>query len=224
VSHETYEYPLFCWRHALVLGGMVVAIVTLVYGTVAFGWYLMELCALFLAFGIFAAVAGGLSANKTAETFIKGAAGLTGTALLIGFARSIGMILEEGQILHTIVHNASTPLTYLPKEISAIVMLLFQNVFNFFVPSGSGQAYATIPVMAPIGDMVGIERQVTVLAFQFGDGFTNMIVPTNAVLMGILGLAGIPYDRWFRFIWPLIIKIFLASALILVIAIAIGLK
>jgi len=224
MSTETYDYPLFCWRHAVVLIGIFISLVILVYGTVALGWYLIELCALFLAFGIFAAVAGGLSANNTADTFIKGAAGLTGTALLIGFARSIGMILEEGQILHTIVHNASTPLTYLPKEISAIVMLLFQNVFNFFVPSGSGQAYATIPVMAPIGDMVGIERQVTVLAFQFGDGFTNMIVPTNAVLMGILGLAGIPYDRWFRFIWPLIIKIFLASALILVIAITIGLK
>lgn len=224
VDAATYDYPLLRWRHVVVLAGMFTALGILIVGVVWLEWYLIELCALFLGLGIFAAIAGGLSANLTAETFIKGAAGLTGTALLIGFARSIGMILEEGQILHTIVHNIATPLTHLPKEVAAVVMLFFQNILNFFIPSGSGQAYATIPIMAPIGDLVGIERQVTVLAFQFGDGFTNMIVPTNAVLMGILGLAGIPYDRWFRFIWPLILKIFVASSLILVIAIAVGLK
>jgi uncharacterized ion transporter superfamily protein YfcC len=221
---EAYDYPRFGGRHAVVLGGMILSLGILVYGVIVYEWYLIELCGLFLGLGIFAAIAGGLSANQTAETFIKGAAGLTGTALLIGFARSIGMILEEGQVLHTIVHNVSIPLTYLPKEVAAIVMLLIQNVLNFFIPSGSGQAYATIPIMAPIGDLVGIERQVTVLAFQFGDGFTNMIVPTNAVLMGILGLAGIPYDRWFQFIWPLILKLFLGSAVILIVATSIGLK
>ncbi|MBL8890823.1 MAG: YfcC family protein [Planctomycetaceae bacterium] len=224
ISGDSFEYPLFRPKHAMVLGGMIMTLVLLVYGVIVHQWYLIELCALFLGLGIFASIVGGLSANHAAETFIKGAAGLTGTALLIGFARSIGMILEEGQVLHTIVHNVSTPLTYLPKEVAAIVMLFIQNLLNFFIPSGSGQAYATIPIMAPIGDLVGIERQVTVLAFQFGDGFTNMIVPTNPVLMGILGIAGIPYDRWFRFIWPLIIKLFIASAIIMVIAIMVGLK
>ncbi len=221
---EAFDYPPFGWRHAVVLGGMFVTLGILVYGVIVWEWYLVELGALFLGLGIFAAVAGGVSANQTAETFIKGAAGLTGTALLIGFARSIGMILEEGQVLHTIVHSVSTPLSYWPKEVAAVAMLFLQNALNFFIPSGSGQAFATIPIMAPIGDLVGIERQVTVLAFQFGDGFTNMIVPTNAVLMGILGLAGIPYDRWFRFIWPLILKLFVASAVVLVIATMVGLK
>jgi uncharacterized ion transporter superfamily protein YfcC len=103
-------------------------------------------------------------------------------------------------------------------------MLLIQTLINLFIPSGSGQAYVTMPLMAPIGDLVGISRQTAVLAYQFGDGFANMIVPTNPVLMGILGIAGIPYDRWLRFIWPLMLKLLLAGAVVLVIAVAVELQ
>jgi uncharacterized ion transporter superfamily protein YfcC len=97
-------------------------------------------------------------------------------------------------------------------------MYAFQCVCNFFIPSGSGQAYVTMPVMAPIGDIVGVSRQTTVLAFQMGDGFTNIIVPTNAVLIGILGLAGVPYDRWLRFILPFFVKVFVVGSIALVVA------
>jgi len=93
---------------------------------------------------------------------------------------------------------------------------------NFFIPSGSGQAYVTMPIMAPISDIVGVSRQVAVLAYQMGDGFMNMIVPTNAVLMGILGMCGIPYSRWFKFIAPLILKLFVAGSISLIIAVLIG--
>jgi uncharacterized ion transporter superfamily protein YfcC len=101
-------------------------------------------------------------------------------------------------------------------------MLLMQTVLNFFIPSGSGQAFATMPIMAPLSDVVGITRQVSVLAFQFGDGFSNMILPTNVVLLAILGVAGIPYDRWVRFAAPLLLKLLLAAAVALVIAVVIG--
>jgi uncharacterized ion transporter superfamily protein YfcC len=101
-------------------------------------------------------------------------------------------------------------------------MLLMQTGMNFFIPSGSGQAFATMPIMAPLSDVVGIERQVAVLAFQFGDGLSNIIVPTNIVLMAILGVVGIPYDRWFRFVWPLMVKLLVLAALALVGAVMFG--
>jgi len=130
--------------------------------------------------------------------------------------------MEDGQILHTVVNSLASPLVGLPTELSAVGMLVIQSIMNIFVSSGSGQAYLTMPLMAPIGDLVGMTRQASVLAFQFGDGFMNMIVPTNAVLMGIIGLAGIPYDRWFRFVLPLILKLLAFAAVCMVVAVWIG--
>jgi uncharacterized ion transporter superfamily protein YfcC len=101
-------------------------------------------------------------------------------------------------------------------------MFGIQSLLNFFIPSGSGQAFVTMPLMAPIADLTGVSRQIAVLAYQFGDGFTNMIVPTNAVLMGILGIAGVPFDRWFRFIIPLMVKLWIFGSLALIVAVWIG--
>ena len=140
----------------------------------------------------------------------------------MGFARSIALILEEGQLLHTLVDALAGPLQMVGPELAAVGMLVVQTVINFFIPSGSGQAFVTMPIMAPLGDLVGVSRQTAVLAYQFGDGFSNMIVPTNIVLMSILGIAGIPYDRWLRFIWPLLLKLTLAAAVALVVAVQIG--
>jgi len=106
--------------------------------------------------------------------------------------------------------------------LSAVGMLFIQSILNFFIPSGSGQAYVTMPLMAPISDLVGVSRQVAVLAFQFGDGLMNMIVPTNPVLMGILGLAGIPYAKWFRFVYPVVLKLLAAASVVMVIAVWVG--
>jgi uncharacterized ion transporter superfamily protein YfcC len=140
----------------------------------------------------------------------------------VGFARGIGVILEDGRVLHTIVHGLSLPLQQVGPELSAVGMMLVQTVINLFVPSGSGQAFVTMPIMAPLGDIVGVSRQVAVLAFQFGDGFSNILIPTNVVLMAILGVVGIPYDRWFRFAWPLLAKLLAAGAVALVIAVRVG--
>lgn len=209
-------------RRTLVLAATLGTLGLLVIGVALFEWYLVELSAMFLALGIVAGLAGGLRLDAIAVSFTKGASELAGTALLIGFARSIALLLEDGQVLHSIVHGMSMPLSMVPAQISALGMLLIQSILNLFIPSGSGQAFATMPLMAPIGDLVGVSRQVAVLAFQFGDGFMNMIVPTNPVLMGILGLAGIPYDRWFRFIAPLVLKLLAVAALALVVAVWIG--
>ena len=130
--------------------------------------------------------------------------------------------MEDGEILHTVVNGLATPLSYAGAEIAAVGMLGVQSILNFFIPSGSGQAFVTMPLMAPIGDIVGVSRQVSVLCYQLGDGLMNMIVPTNAVLMGILGLANIPYERWFRFIYPLMIKLLIICAGAIAIAVWIG--
>jgi uncharacterized ion transporter superfamily protein YfcC len=216
------EYPSFNRRHALIGLAVLVALAAMVYGISQRGWYLGELGAIWLAVALAAGVIGGLGLDETAKKFAAGAAELAVVALLVGFARSIALILEDGQVLHTIVHGASVPLGWVGTELAAVGMLLMQTLINFFIPSGSGQAFATMPIMAPLADVVGLERQVAVLAFQFGDGFSNMLLPTNIVLMAILGIAGISYDRWFRFAWTLLLKLMLAAAAALVIAVWIG--
>ena len=216
------EFPPLDGRRRLVLLLTVLVLALMVWGILARGWYLVELGALFLSLAVVAGMIGGLGADGTAKRFAEGAAELATTALLIGFARSIALILEDGQVLHTIVNGLSGPLQLFGAELAAVGMLLIQTLINLFVPSGSGQAFVTMPIMAPLGDLVGVSRQVAVLAYQFGDGFSNMIVPTNIVLMSILGIAGIPYDRWVRFVFPLLVKLLLAAAVALVVAVRIG--
>ncbi|TVR15553.1 MAG: YfcC family protein [Balneolaceae bacterium] len=222
IHQKAPEFPELSLKTISVLLATIVALIVVVVGIALYGWYLVELGALFLGLTIVAGLIAGLGVNKMAEAFGKGAAELTGTALLIGFARSIALIMEDGEILHTVVNYLATPLAAVGPELAAVGMLMIQSVLNFFIPSGSGQALVTMPLMAPIGDLVGVSRQISVLAFQFGDGLMNMIVPTNPVLMGILGLASIPYDKWFRFIMPLLLKLLVFCSIALVIAVVIG--
>jgi uncharacterized ion transporter superfamily protein YfcC len=216
------EYPPMTLRRGLVLLAMAVTVVGLFLGVRFGGWYLMELGALFLVLALAAILISRMKLDDAAETFIAGAASVTATALLVGVARGIALILEDGVVLHTIVNALATPLSQVPASLSAVGMLLIQSLLNLLVPSGSGQAFVTMPLMAPIGDIVGVSRQIAVLAYQFGDGFSNIIVPTNAILMGILGIAGVPYDRWLRFVLPLMAKLILAAALALMVAVWIG--
>ncbi|MEO1594939.1 MAG: TIGR00366 family protein [Pseudomonadota bacterium] len=204
---------------------LLIALATLVvviWGIKQKGWYLVELGAAFTAMAIAIGFASRQSLDDMANRFVHGASELTGTALLIGFARGIEVMLTDGQVLHTIVSALSGPLEQMGGALSAAGMLLLQSALNFFIPSGSGQAYVTMPIMAPLADIVGVSRQVAVLAYQMGDGFMNMVVPTNAILMAILGIAGIPYGRWLRFIAPLIGQLLLVGAATLAIAVALG--
>jgi uncharacterized ion transporter superfamily protein YfcC len=209
-------------RQKLVLLATLTTLVVVVWGIKQYQWYFVELGGAFFALALVTGLINRSSLDDLARQFVQGAGELVNTALLIGFARAIEITLSDGQVLHTIVNGLSQPLVAVGAELSAVGMLLIQSVLNFFIPSGSGQAYVTMPIMAPISDIVGVTRQVAVLAYQMGDGFMNMIVPTNAVLMGILGMCGIPYGRWFRFIWPLMLQLLVLGSLTMVVAVVIG--
>lgn len=219
------DYPKLNKTHLIILLFTIAAILLIVYGISELSgwhWYLTELGAVFFGLAVLISLIAKLNPSEAAKAFATGAAELTTTALLIGFARAIALILEDGHVLHTIVHGLSIPLMQTGPEMAAVGMYMIQSLLNFFIPSGSGQAFVTMPLMTPIADLAGVSRQVAVLAYQFGDGFTNMIVPTNAVLMGIIGIAGIPYDKWFRFIIPLMVKFWIMGSIALVIAVWIG--
>lgn len=216
------EHPELAARHLVILGVTAVGIGVLIWGLTLHHWYVQEMGAMFLGLTILLAVFGKLSPDLTAKEFCHGAAELTTTALLIGFARSILLVLEDGGVVDTIVNGIAQPLSSVAPAVAAAGMFFFQSVCNFFIPSGSGQAYVTMPIMAPLADLVGIQRQVAVLAYQFGDGFTNILVPTNAVLVGILAMARIPFDRWLRFILPFMVKIWIVGSLVLAVAVWIG--
>lgn len=216
------EFPGLDRRRLAVLLLAIAALPLLVWGIMARGWYMVEMGALFLGVALLSGVVGGLGADGTARRFAEGAAELAGTALLIGFARAISLILADGQVLHTIVNGLSGPLNMLGAHAAAVGMLLVQAAINFLIPSGSGQAFVTMPIMAPLGDLVGVSRQSSVLAYQLGDGLANMVVPTSVVLMSMLGIAGIPYGRWIRFAWPLFLKLMAAAAVAMLVAVSIG--
>ncbi len=207
------------WTVLAVLAG---GIGLFVWGVAARGWYLTELSAVFLAIGLIAAVVAGVTPNRAARAFLGGAAAMTATALLIGFARTIEVVLTDARVIDTIVYGLAQPLAALPSHAAALGMLAVQTTANLFIPSGSGQAYVTMPIMAPLADLTGVTRQTAVLAYQFGDGFTNMLIPTNALLMGMLALGRIPYQRWITFVVPLLAKLYLIAAVVLVAAVQFG--
>jgi len=195
-----------------------------IWGVNAHGWYLVELAALFLGVTLISAVLGRLSPNRTARAFSAGAAELTGTALLIGFARTIEVVLSDARVIDTVIHGIASLLERAEAlgagaaVVSAWGMLAVQSVCNFLIPSGSGQAYVTMPIMAPLADLTGVGRETSVMAYQLGDGLMNLVVPTNALLMGMLLLARIPYQRWLRFILPAIAKLYLVAMAALAVA------
>ena len=203
-------------NHKFVLFTFLLGILILIVGVLYFNWYIEEISAIFLTLGILVGVVGRLSVKEITDSFITGAKDLVGTALIIALARGILILSRDGKIIDTVLHSLSDPISLFHPIISSQAMFIVQTFINFFVPSGSGQAVLTMPIMAPLADIVGLSRQTAVLAFQFGDGFSNMIIPTSAVTMGVLTLADIPWEKWARWILPLEI-IFLIVGLILLI-------
>lgn len=200
----------------------VIGVVGFVAGVAKYGWYIPELNAVFLAIGLITAVIARIPAGETSRTFISGASEMTAAALLVGFARTIEVILSDGHVIDTIINALANVLKNFGAEVSVLGMLIVQTICNFFIPSGSGQAFVTMPIMSPLATLTGVPQQTAVLAYQFGDGFTNMIVPTSALVMGALALGKIPYGAWVRFTGPLLLKIFALAAVFLVLSIHIG--
>jgi len=206
----------FALSHKAVLFAFLLAIAGLIIGILAFKWYITELGALFLALGIVAGVLGKLTLREITDAFKEGAVNMVGVALIIGCARGILVIANDGKIMDTLLYAMSEVIKHLHPINAAQVMFVAQGVINFFVHSASGQAMLTMPVMAPLADVVGVSRQTAVLAFQFGEGWINPILPTSGVTMGVLGMAGIPWDKWFRWMLPLQIVFFILALILLI--------
>ena len=177
---------------------------------------------MFLAIGIITALIARIPAGETSQAFLKGAAGMTAAALIVGFARTIEVVLSDGQIIDSIIYGIASVLEGLPADAAAVGMLAVQTICNFFIPSGSGQAFVTMPIMSPLATLTDVPQQTAVLAYQFGDGFTNMIVPTSALVMGALALGKVPYTAWVRVVGPLLLKIFARAIVFLILSIHIG--
>lgn len=190
-------------RHFLVLAVVVSLFGLLMYGGLKWNWKLNESAALFLWMAVLGGVAYGFSPNKIAVEFIEGAKKLTFGALIIGFARSISIILADGHILDTVVFYLGGLLGALPAMLQATGMFIMQLIVNGLITSGSGQAAATMPIMFPVADMIEMSRQTAVLAFNFGDGLSNYVLPTSSALMGFLAVANISYDQWMRYMGKL---------------------
>ncbi|MBV1757814.1 MAG: AbgT family transporter [Dethiosulfatibacter sp.] len=195
--------PELTTRHIGVLLVFVAGLVAIVYGVFELDWYIMELSTIFLAMGVLGGFVGGLGPSKVAREFVVGARSLVFGALVVGIARGILVVMTDGFIIDSIINGLASGISGLPSAIAVLGMYIVQVVLNFFIPSGSGQAATTMPIMAPLADVIGINRQVAVTAFQFGDGITNSIIPTSAALMGVLSVAKIPYEKWFKFLWPM---------------------
>ncbi|MEM6454295.1 MAG: TIGR00366 family protein [Acidobacteriota bacterium] len=209
-------------RHVAVLWTLAGTLGVILWGVQAHHWYVLEIGGAFLALGVIAGIVGGLSANRIAEGFVHGARDLVSAALVVGLARGIVVLAQDVRILDTVLHGAASGLGRLPGWLALDLMFVFQTVLNFFLPSGSGQAALTMPIMAPLAELIGLTRQMAVLAFQLGDGFSNMIVPTSAVLMGSLEAGKVSYERWFAFIWRLQLALLAVGFGILGVAVMIG--
>ncbi len=194
-------------------------VILLIAGVMAYGWYIREISALFFGFGILIGLAWGVKGDDFVEMFFKGVADIAPAALVIGFAGGIVEILENGKVIDSILMGIASLLDSSSNTLALNSMFIFQSFLNVFIPSGSGQAALTMPIMAPLADLIGLSRQAVVLAYQFGDGFTNMITPTSGVLIGAIGLAKIPYPKWFRFILPLQILLLLTGFILLSLAV-----
>lgn len=207
--------------HYLVFLVLAAGLATIVYGVYKFGWYINEIAAVFLGMGIISGFIGKIGPNKMAQEFINGARGIVFGALVVGIARTILIVLQDGLILDSIIYYLASLISGLPKALAAVGMFVIQSLINFVIPSGSGQAATTMPIMVPLADILGISRQTAVLAFHFGDGFSNTFTPTASTLMASLSIAKIAYDKWLKyyaklfFIWSLIGAIFMIIATVI---------
>lgn len=202
--------------HIYILNLLFFTIFFLVVGVMGYGWYIMEISALFFALGIFSGLANGKGPNDLVRLFMEGCKDILSAAMVVGLAGGIIVILKEGMIIDTILHTLAQGMTDLGNVATVGVMYVIQTLINLIIPSGSAKAALTMPIMAPFSDIIGLSKQATVMAFQFGDGFTNMITPTSGVLIAVLGMARIPYDKWFKWIWKFMLMLILLGFLLLI--------
>ena len=198
----------------------IFTVVMLLIGTIKLGWYINEIAALFIIMMLVIGLVSRFTPSQIAQYFIEGAKDMMFGALIVGLSRAIPVIMDNAHIIDTIVYWLSTGLAQFQGIASAMGMLFVQNIINFFIPSGGGQAVVTMPILAPVSEMVGLSRQIAVLAFQFGDGFSNIFWPTSVFMM--CGIMGLPVNKWYKFVTPLFGLLFIAEIVLLTIAVLIG--
>ncbi|KJZ09987.1 MULTISPECIES: AbgT family transporter [unclassified Halomonas] len=198
-------------RDKLTLVVFVGGLAAMLVGVFTQGWYINEIAGMFLLIAIVIGIVNGLSANEIVKQMMEGASGVTAGALVIGLAASIQVILKDAQIIDTIVYALSGLIQDIPGALSAIMASVVQGVINLFVPSGSGQALVTMPILVPVADLVGMSRQLMITAFQVGDGLTNLIVPTSGGTLAMLALGRVSYEKWLKAILPFMALVYLLS-------------
>ena len=216
------EQPLDI-RDGLVLITILITFAIFIVGVMRYGWDFDQMSALFFVMGIVVGLIGGLGLGPTAEAFVEGFRSMAFAAMLIGFARAIYVVAEQGQIIDTIVNGLFLPLSHFPVAVAAAGMMVMQFLVHFPVPSVVGHAVLTLPVLVPLSDLLGLPRQVTVLAYQYGGGLCNIFTPTNGGLMAILAASSVPYGKWIRFLAPLYAGLFLLGLVAVGLAILIRL-
>jgi uncharacterized ion transporter superfamily protein YfcC len=223
-DQTSHEHHTFDARRITVLAIVVTAFAIFIVGVLRYDWDFDQMAAVFLLMGVLAGLVGGLGVTGTAESFVEGFKGMAFAAILIGFARAVYVVLDQGAIIDTIVHACVTPLSTMPVSVAALGMMALHTIVHVPVPSVSGQAVLTMPVLVPISDLLGLSRQVTVLAYQFGAGLCELLTPTNGALMAIVVAAKVKYDEWFKFAFPLYLALIILGAIAVVIGIATGLR
>ena len=214
-SLDSYHLTI---KHWLVLLTFFVGLTVAIYGIFNFGWFFLELSGMFLLIGLCAGLIGRLDSEAISSAVLDGVKVTAGGAFMVGFAASIKVLLEDAAMIDTLCYYSSNILIGLPKTLSVVLMMFTQSITNFLIPSGSGQALATLPLMLPLGELIGVSAQTSVLAFQIGDGLTNLINPTLGGLIAMLSLCRVSFDEWLKFIFPLTGILLLISLLFLIFA------
>jgi uncharacterized ion transporter superfamily protein YfcC len=202
--------------HFFVINLLLFTIMYLITGVMGYGWYIMEIATLFFAMGLSTGIAMSYDANRITKLFLDGVRDIQSAALIVGLAGGIIIILQNGNIIDTLLYKLSETISGTGRMASVSMMYVVQNLINLVMPSGSAKAALTMPMMSQFSDLIGVSRQATVVAFQLGDGFTNMITPTSGVLLGVLSVAKIPYEKWFRWILPFIVILLILGFLLLI--------
>lgn len=209
-------------RHLWIILSALLLLSITFYAVNKMGWGIIEMSGAFLTVGVISALIGRLGEAESMNAFIRGLEMMVVPALVVGFARGINVVLDEALIMDTILHEAADLLQKYPEVLAAEGMYVFQSILNFFIPSASGQALITMPLMAPLADLTGVSRLMAIFTFTCGDGFSNIIIPTNGILMAMLSIGGVSYEKWFKYIISLFLVLSLLAGLFILLGIYMG--
>ena len=226
-DHEDLEpaptdKPVLLSRHIVILAAVVVCYAGILAAVQTLDWGLIEMSGGFIGMGLVVIAIAKMNEQQTMDAIMKGLKMMLVPALVVGIARGISVVMYEGQIIDTILNGAAQTLSGVSGTMAAEGMLIFQTGLNFFIPSASGQALVSMPLMTPLADLLGLSRQTAVLAYVLGDGISNLIIPTNGALMAMLGMGKVSFEKWFRFIWPIFIILMIIGAVSLAVAVGVG--